>query len=237
MQDLSEQDTPSSSVLSLLQVVQDLEHHSKKSHHGTHHGQDLDDHKMKSHHGTHHSLPSAGIKQLQRKRHHEKQHHASYQHHLPEGLSIRSEPSEKASLIGTLNKGAIFKVSAAHESSDGKVWLQLSDGHGWVPREQVAEIQQDPKPSEAPKETKAKEAPAKSQEAIREEYKKLPMKEKDLPDQLEHNHGKTINGDWRNEYPYKHDPAKPTQEALFGSAPHQSYAVAVSLSFLVVVAA
>merc|ERR1719247_2120364 len=75
MQDLSEH----SNVLSLLQVVQDLEHHSKKSHHGTHHGQDLDDHKMKS-------------------------HHASYQHHLPEGLSIRSEPTEQASLIGTLNK-------------------------------------------------------------------------------------------------------------------------------------
>merc|ERR1719420_1721386 len=50
MQDLSEH----SNVLSLIQVVQDLEHHSKKSHHGTHH-----------------SRPSAGIKQLQRKRRHE----------------------------------------------------------------------------------------------------------------------------------------------------------------------
>jgi len=252
------------SALALLQVGQDLDVHNKRS----------NDENSKVHHHNHHHHTRkhpvhTGIKRLHGLKSHEKKHsHTAVVDHsqLPTGLlSIRSEPRDDAEFAGVLEKGATFKVSSAQEAPDGKVWLHLADGRGWVPKDHVAELQQAPAEataSEAPAEATAskapadatastaappvatqaeetpkkeidakKESPKRSQEEIREEYKKIPMKEAGLHDQLEHNHGQTINADWRNEYPYKHDPnEQPSQPAWYGTAATQSFSFAIGLS-------
>jgi hypothetical protein len=347
------------SGLALLQVSQDLDHHDKKNEH------------------SHRQHP--GTKKKQEITSQKKKHQATVDsRHVPAGfLSIRSEPHDDAAVSGALEKGSAFKVNSAHEATDGRVWLSLSDGRGWVPRDQVSEIEQEHKVRQAqqeqqdrkvrkdhkdhkdhrvpkdleghksqvaaiqqnpipkaatseleqdhgkhenhhdrrhhkihkshngrvaeiqhaahedPKSSKdhsgppmevqqfaeiqqepgttskdhkhlkhhtdhkdhkghrthgdyghhgghtrlseiqqepASKSPRRSQEEIREEYKKIPMKEKGLPDPLEHEHGKTINADWRNEYPYKHDPKPPSKLWHSVSAQHYlSFAVGLSI--------
>jgi len=292
--------------LILLQVSQDVDHIVKSTDHQHHQRPGkTEQHKMKSHKKTYQLLQTG-----------------SHQH-APTGLlSIKSEPRDDAAVSGTLKKGAIFRASSEHKAPDGKVWLHLSDGRGWVPRDQVAEledvheehkkhkghkghknhksyegplaeiqhkpalkattsedhkihrshgehwghaahgsqiaeIQQEPSPKAADSKhhkdrkghgghwahkdqvseiqqesaatSKAKE-PKRTQEQIREEYKKLPMKEKGLDDHLEHEHGKTINADWRNEYPYKHD-ATP-KKVWFGNAAQQTLSFVIGLSIV-----
>jgi len=361
------------SGLALLQVSQDLDHHDKKNVHQS----------ARQH-------PSS--KKVPQKSHDNKHQHAKVDsgHHVPSFLSIRSEPRDDAAVSGDLQKGANFKVNSAHEASDGKVWLRLADGRGWVPRDQVSEIEQEHKEHhdhksykvhkgdtdhkahrdlghkahrdlghreghvseiqqvQAPKRTTSKleqdhmyhkdhkdhrdhearkshngevaeiqrkpapesvtshdqknhrvhkdykdhkdhkdhighgaqvssiqqaaqpttskdhkyhrnhrdhkhhrghssqvsaiqqkrglQSPKRSQEQIREEYKKIPMKEKGLPDLLEHEHGKTINSDWRNEYPYKHDP-EPAPTAWYGTAAQHNLRFGIGLSVLAVLVA
>lgn len=279
-------DNPSMSGLALLQVSQDLDHqHDKKTQHSHRH--------------------HPGTKKIREIANHKKKHQSTVDsQHVPAGfLSIRSEPHDDAAVSGALEKGSTFKVNSAHEDTDGKVWLRLSDGRGWVPRDQVSEIEAS-KNDKASKNHKAyvahkdhkshgdhigqqmevqqfaeiQQEPVtqpitskdhknhkyhtdhkdhkghknhrdyghhgghsspiseiqqkpRSQEQIREEYKKIPMKEKGLPDHIEHEHGKTINADWRNEYPYKHDP-KPKSVLWYGVAVQHHLSFAIGLSIL-----
>lgn len=200
--------------IALLQVGQDLGHHHGHKHTGIEHIE---------------KKPS----QKKAHAHHTEHHSTARGHKVQTGLlSIMSEPRDDASTNGVFEQGATFKVSSEYDAPDGRVWLHLSDGRGWVHRDAVAEIQQAP----STKAATPKGAAPRSQDQIREEYKKLPMKETGLAEQLEHNHGRTINADWRNEYPYKKDP-KPLHKSMFGATTHHSLSIAVVLSMVAVLAA
>merc|ERR1719316_2461221 len=94
-------------------------------------------------HHYHHQHP--GKKEMHKMISHNKKYQllqTGSRHHVPTGLlSIKSEPRDDADVSGTLKKGAIFRASSEHKAPDGKVWLHLSDGRGWVPRDQVAELE------------------------------------------------------------------------------------------------
>lgn len=129
------------------------------------------------------------------------------------GLSVRKRPSADSPVVHQLEQGDLFEVSSAHKGPDGAVWLELADHGGWVPQDEVLQV-----PHKSPHHNRRRSASAHRRLILTDRleekpYEKMHMDQSKLPPQIKHVNTKTINADWRNEYPVTPDPTVAPESA------------------------